>query len=158
MNRVELDGKRILVIAYGHLADTMAAVPALRSLRSAYPSASIEVLALGSAEPILGPCPYIDKLVPWRDFQHKGEGRAKVEKASVLAALAVKLRASRYDATLVFHRSSGAMRKLAGWVGSPVRAGVSSGAAGSRPEPSCAAALAGLAERSRKNHVMWTPR
>jgi ADP-heptose:LPS heptosyltransferase len=130
MNRVELNDGKILVIAYGHVADTMAAIPALRSLRAAYPSASIDVLALESARPILGPCPYIDNLITWQDFQHKGRRIARVEKLSVIASLALKLRRSGYDATLVLHRSSGAMRKLAGLIGTPVRAGLSSGGDG----------------------------
>ena len=130
MKRVDLDGRKILVIAYGHLADTMASIPALRSLRAAYPSASIHVLALESAAPILGPCPYIDELITWRDFQHKGQRVARIEKAGVLAALAWKLKQSGYDATIVFHRSNGAMRKLAAWIGTPIRAGVSNGGDG----------------------------
>jgi len=130
VNRVNLDNAKILVIAYGHVADTMAAIPALRSLRAAYPSASIDVLALESAQPILGPCPYINKLITWQDFQHKGQRLARVEKLSVIASLALKLRRSGYDSTIVLHRSSGAMRKLAELVGSPVRAGLSSGGAG----------------------------
>src|ERR1700704_1322552 len=127
MRRVELDDRKILVIAYGHVADTMAAIPALRSLRAAYPSASIDVLALESARPILGPCPYVNNLITWQDFQHKGRPIARVEKLGVITALALKLRRSKYDATLVLHRSSGAMRKLAGLVGTPVRAGLSNG-------------------------------
>ncbi len=127
MDRVDLDNRRILVIVYGHVADTMAAIPGLRSLRAAYPSASIDVLALESAEPILGPCPYIDKLITWRDFQHKGERVARLEKLGVVSSLALRLKRRGYDATLVFHRSSGAMRKLSSMVGSGVRAGVSTG-------------------------------
>lgn len=130
MNRVELKDGKILVIAYGHLADTMAAIPALRSLRAAYPAASIDVLALESARPILGPCPYIDQLITWQDFQHKGERVSRVEKLTVIASLALQLRRSGYDATLLMHRSSGAMRKLVGLVGSPIRAGVSNGGDG----------------------------
>jgi ADP-heptose:LPS heptosyltransferase len=127
VNRLELDGRKILIIAYGHVADTMAAVPGLRSLRAAYPAATIHVLALDSAQAILGPCPYIDRLITWRDFQLKGRRGARLEKLSGVAALGLRLRAAGYDATLVFHRSSGAMRKLAGVVGSAVRAGSSRG-------------------------------
>jgi ADP-heptose:LPS heptosyltransferase len=134
VTRVDLEGAKILVIAYGHVADTMAAVPALRSMRAAYPSASIDVLALESARPILGPCPYIDRLITWRDFQHKGERTARLEKLSVIAALALKLKRSGYDATLVFHRSSGAMRKLAELIGSAVSAGGQGGIESSRDE------------------------
>jgi ADP-heptose:LPS heptosyltransferase len=145
MSRVELNGSKILVIAYGHVADTMAAIPALRSLRAAYPSASIDVVALESAQPILGQCPYINRLIPWQDFQHKGQRIARVEKLGVIASLALKLRRSGYDATLVLHRSSGAMRKLAGLVGSPIRAGLSSGGDGYTH----AAAPSGEVESSR---------
>lgn len=127
MEPLALDRKKILVVAYGHLADTLAAVPALRSLRAAYPSATIHVLALEPARPILGPCPYIDRLITWRDFQHKGQKVAKAEKLAVVASLGLRLKRQRYDATLVFHRSNGAMRRLAAIVGSPIRAGVSDG-------------------------------
>jgi ADP-heptose:LPS heptosyltransferase len=105
----------------------MAAIPALRTLRAAQPSATIEVLALESTRPVLGPCPYIDRLITWRDFQHKGDRAARVEKLARITSLGLQLKRNRYDATLVFHRSSSAMRKLASVVGSPMRVGVSSG-------------------------------
>jgi ADP-heptose:LPS heptosyltransferase len=124
---LSFDNKRILVIAYGHLADTMAAVPALRSLRKAHPRAHIDVLALDSTQHVLGPCPYIDRLITWRDFQHKGQKIARAEKLALIAALGLRLRRNRYDATLVFHRSSAAMRRLAKLVGSPMIFGVSHG-------------------------------
>lgn len=126
---VALDGRRILVIAYGHVADTMAAIPALRSLRKAYPSATVEVLALEAAAPILGPCPYLDRLLTWSDFQHKGSRLAKAEKLAVISALALRMRRRRYDATIVLHRSSGAIRRLAAMIGTPVLAGVTDGSA-----------------------------
>ena len=127
MEPLALERKRILVIVYGHIADTIAAIPAVRSLRAAYPSALIDVLALESAQPILGPCPYIDKLITWQDFRHKGQPIDKLEKLGVIASLAWSLKRNAYDATLVFHRSSGAMRKLAALIGSPIRVGSSAG-------------------------------
>lgn len=124
---VALDGRRILVIAYGHVADTMAAIPALRSLRAAYPSATVEVLALEAAAPILEPCPYVDRLLTWSDFQHKGSRIGKVEKLAVISALALRMRRRAYDATIVLHRSSGAIRRLASMIGTPVLVGVAEG-------------------------------
>ncbi len=124
---VQLDGQKLLVIAYGHVADTMAAVPALRSLRTAYPTATIEVLALEAAAPILGPCPYIDRLLTWGDFQHKGSRLARVEKLALISSLALRMRRRGYSATIVLHRSSSAIRRLAAMIGSPVLAGVSDG-------------------------------
>lgn len=127
MEPVNLDHKKILVISYGHLADTMAAVPAIRSLRAAFPDSTIHVLALDSARPILEPCPYIDRLITWSDFQHKGTRLARAEKLARVAMLGLQLKKNRYDATLVFHRSAGAMRRLATVIGSPIRAGVDYG-------------------------------
>lgn len=125
-----LDGKKILVIAYGHLADTMAAIPGLRTLRAAYPHAVIHVLGLEAASPIFRPCPYIDDFVTFRDLRHKGSRIAKLEKLQLIGALALRLRQDHYDATLLFHRSAGTMRKVATLIGSPVIAGISGGGDG----------------------------
>lgn len=129
-------GGRVLVIVYGHVADTMAAIPALRSLRRAVPEARIEVLCLRSVAPILELSPYVDELVQWGDFSRKAGRGARVEKAAVLGVLATRLRARRYSAVLVFHRSASALRRLARATASPVVAGVSDGGDGySHPVP-----------------------
>ena len=125
--RVALDGKRVLVIAYGHVADTMAAVPGLRSLRAAYPSARIDALVVKASAAVLEGCPYVDEVVTWDDFRFKGSRFARAEKAAVIAALGMRLRSRRYHAVLVFHRSFRALRQIAALSGAPIRAGVSSG-------------------------------
>ena len=114
----------MLVLAYGHIGDTMAAIPALRSLRHAWANARIEVLVVGAASPLLRRCPYIDELITWSDFRHKGTRIARVEKAATVSSLAARLRLRRYTATVVLHHSTGAMRMLANLIGSPVRAGI----------------------------------
>lgn len=126
MSTPRLDG-RVLVIVYGHVADTMAAIPALRALRRAAPEARIEVLCLRSVAPILELCPYVDELLLWGDFARKAGRGARVEKATVLAVLAARLRARRYRAVLVLHRSATALRRLARATGSPLVVGVSDG-------------------------------
>jgi ADP-heptose:LPS heptosyltransferase len=142
--------RRLLVVVYGHLSDTMAATPALRSLRAALPEARIEVLALTCAHPILDGCPYVDAVVEWNDFRRKGASAARIEKAAVIAALATRLRRRRYDATLVLHNGTGAMRRLARMVGSPVRAGLSAGADGyTHPSPPAETAESAREENSR---------
>jgi len=142
--------RRLLVVVYGHLSDTMAATPALRSLRAALPDARIEVLALTCAHPILDRCPYVDGVVEWNDFRRKGASAARVEKAAVITALAARLRRRRYDATLVLHNGTGAMRRLARMVGSPVRAGLSTGADGyTHPSPPAQAAESAREENAR---------
>jgi ADP-heptose:LPS heptosyltransferase len=108
----------------------MAVIPALRSLRTAFPSARIEVLALRAVEPILGPSPHLDELVLWSDYRHKGTRLARAEKVTTLTMLAARLRPRGYGAVLVMHRSFRAMRTLAGLLGATVRAGVSDGSDG----------------------------
>ena len=123
-----LDGRqRILVIVYGHVADTMAAIPGLRSLRKANPSARIEALVVRASEPVLRHCPYVDEVISWRDFQLKGTRLAKIEKTAMLGALGLRLRRRGYDAVLVFHRSFRSIRTLASFSGATVTAGVSKG-------------------------------
>src|ERR1035438_7468305 len=78
--------RRLLVVVYGHLSDTMAATPALRSLRAALPGARIEVLGLRSARPVLSRLPHVDAVVEWRDFRHKGSSLSRVEKGAVVTA------------------------------------------------------------------------
>ena len=124
---VDLDGKKVLVIVYGHVADTMAAIPALRTLRHAHPSARIELLLLRAAAPVLERCPYVDELVVWDDFKLKGTRWSKAEKAATLARLALRVRRRRYDAILVFHRSFRAIRQIAAASGASLTVGISSG-------------------------------
>lgn len=122
--------RRILVVVYGHLSDSMAATPALRSLRAALPDSRIEVLALRCARPVVGRSPHVDAVVEWDDFHRKGESLARVEKAAVIATLGARLRRRGYDATLLLHNGTGAMRKLTRAIGSPVQAGISFGGDG----------------------------
>ena len=118
---------RVLVTVYGHIADTMAAIAALRSLRRAWPRAHIDVLVLRSAAPLLARCPYVDDVIEWTDFRYKGSRLSRPEKAVSVAALAAKLRPRRYGTVLVLHNSSPPMRLLSRLLGAPVRAGMSRG-------------------------------
>jgi ADP-heptose:LPS heptosyltransferase len=126
----QLDRRLILVVVYGHVADTMAAIPGLRSLRRAYPRARIEALVVKPSEPVLRSCPYVVEVLTWIDFQMKGTRFARAEKAATLSLLGWRLRQSRYDAVLVFHRSFRSIRRLAGISRAPIRAGVSDGSDG----------------------------
>ncbi len=127
MTALQLDRARILVIVYGHVADTMAAIPGLRTLRRFYPEARIDAMVIRASARLLERCPYVDGVLAWDDFKLKGTRWAKAEKAATLAALALRVRRRRYDAVLVFHRSFKSIRQLARASGARVTAGVSGG-------------------------------
>jgi len=122
-----LDRRRVLVVVYGHVADTMAAIPGMRSLRRAYPLARIEALVIEASGPVLRGCPYVDEVLTWKDFRLKGTRFARLEKSASLGALGWRIRQRGYDAVLIFHRSFRAIRRLAALSGASVRAGVSDG-------------------------------
>lgn len=122
--------RRVLVVVYGHLSDSMAATPGLRSLRVALPGSRIDVLALRCARPVLGQSPHVDAVIEWGDFRRKGTSFGRIEKGAVITSLGLRLRRRHYDATVVLHRSNRSMRRLAAVIGSPVRAGASDGSDG----------------------------
>ena len=127
---------RLLVVVHGHLTGSMAATPALRSLRKALPEARIDVLGLRCVRPILGRSPHINSLIEWGDFRHRQTPVGRIEKGAMVAALGLRLRRRNYDATLILHASSRPMRTLAQLVGSPLRAGIADGSDGySHPAP-----------------------
>ncbi len=127
MKSPELDRQRIMVIVYGHIADTIAAIPGLRTLRHAYPAARLDVLTLEPSAAILAGCPYVDELVVWQDLRFKGSSLARLEKLGAMTSLAVRLRRRSYDAVIVFHRSFGFLRRLASASGARVIAGLDYG-------------------------------
>src|ERR1700688_3602013 len=55
--------QRILVMRYRFIGDTILAVPFLRNLRYAYPSAYIDVLVGPQSGTVLNGCPYINDLI-----------------------------------------------------------------------------------------------
>ncbi|HEX6777366.1 MAG TPA: glycosyltransferase family 9 protein [Ktedonobacterales bacterium] len=114
--------RRILVTAYGHIADVLPSGPALRALRAAYPQARITVLAVGYVKEMLEACPSIDEVIIFEDFKHKGTRRGKVEQLLKLAQWAPRLY-GRFDMALVFHARSRFLSRLAWLSGAKVRAG-----------------------------------
>jgi ADP-heptose:LPS heptosyltransferase len=151
MTAPDLSRERILVMVYGHVADTIAALPSLRLLRATYPNAQLEVLCLRSVAPLLNASGYVNHLVIWDDFARKRGRFARVEKAAVVATLAVRLRTRHYGAVLVFHRSFGAFRRLATLLGAPLVAGISAGNDGyTHPAPLPVGGLESSLEENRR--------
>ena len=55
--------KKILVIRYRFIGDTVLTIPFLRNLRRAYPQAQIDMLVGPVSGDVLLDCPYIDNLI-----------------------------------------------------------------------------------------------
>jgi len=55
--------KKILVIRYRFIGDTVLTIPFLRNLRKAYPEAQIDMLVGPISGDVLLNCPYIDNLI-----------------------------------------------------------------------------------------------
>jgi len=114
--------RRILVTAYGHIADVLPAGPALRALRASYPAARISVLAVPYVKAMLEACPYVDEVLIFEDFKQKGSRWGKLEQLLALARLTPRLY-RRFDMVLVLHARSRFLSRLAWLSGAKVRAG-----------------------------------
>lgn len=95
---------RILVIRNRYIGDTMLAVPALRSLRAAFPQARIDVLVEPISGDVLGPCPFKDELIYWQP-RRRGGAAARAGTHVGLLAPARFLRARKYDRCYILRRS-----------------------------------------------------
>jgi heptosyltransferase-2 len=114
--------RRILVTAYGHIADVLPSGPALRALRETYPQARITVLVVGYVKDMMAASPYVDEVFVMQDFHYKGTRRGKLEQILKLAQLAPRVW-RRYDLALVFHARSRFLTRLIWLSGARVRAG-----------------------------------
>ena len=65
--------KNIVLFELGWIGDTVVTIPAIRSIREAFPDAKITRICSPAGEPILENCPYIDHLLIYdRDGKHRG--------------------------------------------------------------------------------------
>ena len=95
--------QRILVMRYRFIGDTILAVPFLRNLRYAYPSAVIDVLVGPGSGAVLKDCPYINDLITFNTTDFHKYDRAP-EKHGFLW-YAEQLRHRDYDMIFVLKRS-----------------------------------------------------
>ncbi|MBI4532611.1 MAG: glycosyltransferase family 9 protein [Candidatus Melainabacteria bacterium] len=113
--------RRILVMRYRFIGDTILTVPFLRNLRRAYPQAQIDVLVGPQSGSVLQGCPYIDELIVFDTTRfHKYDCSAG--QARSFLSYAFELRSRHYDLVFVLKRSwsSG----LLAWLtGAPLRVG-----------------------------------
>ncbi|ACH37872.1 ADP-heptose--lipopolysaccharide heptosyltransferase [Citrifermentans bemidjiense Bem] len=100
-------GKRILVLRYRFIGDTILTIPFLRNLRKAEPDAHIAwVLAPGSAEVADG-IPYVDELIFWDPPTIHADSRSTHKTMGDKLGFIRQLRARRFDKVYVLKRSFG---------------------------------------------------
>jgi heptosyltransferase II len=95
---------RLLVIRYRFIGDTILAIPTLRNLREAFPTAVIDVLAEPISGDTLAHCPYKNELLYYAP-RLKGEKRRQAKFPTSLWGAARFLRARRYDRCYILRRS-----------------------------------------------------
>ena len=97
--------KKILVLRYRFIGDTILSVPFFRNLRRAEPEAHITwVMAPGSAEVVQG-IPYVDEIIFWDPVTRHADSRGGHRTLSSKIAFIRELRANRYDKVYVLKRS-----------------------------------------------------
>lgn len=98
-------GKKILVLRYRFIGDTILTVPFLRNLRAAEPDAFIAwVVAPGSSEVIKG-IPYVDELIYWDPQTIHADSRGAHRSLPAKLDFIKKLRQTGYDTVYVLKRS-----------------------------------------------------
>lgn len=100
----KIDAKRILVIRYRFIGDTILTVPFLRNLREAYPHARIDVLVGPASGEVLNGCPYIDSTIEYDTTRFHKYDSGKGKKRSFLSYV-FELRKHNYDLVFVLKRS-----------------------------------------------------
>jgi len=105
----------ILAFRNGSIGNTLAAVPALRALRHAYPNAQLTVVVDSAGHDLLTPCPWIDRLIV---YDKHGLDRSLVRQFQIIR----RLRAARPSHAILFKRffRNGLLAKLSG---APIRIG-----------------------------------
>ena len=97
--------KRILVMRYRFIGDTILTVPFLRNLRRAEPDAWIVwMVAPGSSDAVKG-VPYIDEMIDWDTSPMYAGGSGAHRTLSAKNEFIKKLRAMRFDKVYVLKRS-----------------------------------------------------
>ncbi len=124
------DAKRILVMRYRFIGDTLLTIPFLQNLRQAYPEAVIDMLVAPNSGELLEGCPYIDNLIYFDTTRkHAYENTEDGTKPKRFWDYVGILKENQYDLSFVLKRSfSSAL--LAFLAGIPKRIGFNTEARG----------------------------
>ncbi len=104
--QVKLTAKKILVMRYRFIGDTVLTVPFLRNLRQACPEARIDLMLEPFSGQVLAGCPYVDRIIPF-EFKtiHKYSASSQRGKLSGFVHYWKLLREEGYDAAFALKRS-----------------------------------------------------
>jgi ADP-heptose:LPS heptosyltransferase len=119
---------RFLVIKLADLGDALTATPAIRALRTTFPSATIDALVTPVGAAVLAGLDSVDHLIPFEKALFDRLQPA-VRPLAQAFALGMRLRKARYDRVFLFHHlftPAGRLKyaALLGAIGSPWRAGL----------------------------------
>jgi len=99
-----MPNKKILVVRYRFIGDTILTLPFLKNLRLAYPETQIDMLVAPKSGEIIENCPYVDNFIYFDTTKkHKYENGAGEKKS--FWHYVKKLRAEKYDKAYVLKRS-----------------------------------------------------
>ena len=130
---VEPQFRQILAVKLADLGDLLAVTPALQAVRSAQPSARIDLLVPSSSAGLLRGAPFLDRIITFDKFAFDSlQGLLDPRRVVRTLAFLIKLRRSGYDALLIFHHFTTRWGALKFWMlsvasGSRVRAGLDNG-------------------------------
>lgn len=100
-DRAYASAQRLLIVMPSWVGDTVMAMPTLRALRTCLPGVHITALARLSIRPIIGACPWLDRIVTVRP-RTRTQGRAG--RRNVLA-IARRLAGGRFDIAVLLPNS-----------------------------------------------------
>ena len=103
---MKLQARKILVMRYRFIGDTVLTVPFLRNLRQAYPAAQIDLMLEPFSGQVIEGCPYVDNIVPF-EFRtiHTYSSASKRSRLSGYLHYRKLIASSEYDAVFVLKRS-----------------------------------------------------
>ncbi len=97
--------KKILVMRYRFIGDTLLTIPFLRNLRDAYPDAQIDMLVAPVSGEIIEDCPYVDNFIYFDTTKkHRYENSDQNQKKTFWSYVS-QLKKQNYDKAYVLKRS-----------------------------------------------------
>lgn len=96
--------KKILVVRYRFIGDTLLTIPFLRNLRASYPDAQIDMLVAPKSGEVIENCPYVDNFI-YFDTTRKHKYENIDESKKTFFSYVKLLKSKKYDKAYVLKRS-----------------------------------------------------